>query len=246
MPTPFEAYITSADFSDTLRRLIRKTRQLPFSKAGSLRRPAIESYISDDDLIQQIKIHLIERQNQFTPDHGSIAAWAYTVAKNKLIDILRAEARRMDKASGRSASMPDEMDGCAHSDEPVDWRERPISYRSGIGNDRFSDIGDLGIGTEDLDLLQSRIRSALGRVSAVAVRAWHHFIPLPTWRSWLIEGDFPTEFPDADFPILTRAEQLGQLESLTGKPRNTLIQALNRAMRVLEQTSFARKLRELE
>jgi hypothetical protein len=191
-------------------------------------------------------MHLIERQSHFSPQHGSFDAWAYMVAKHKLIDILRAETRRPDKAYGHQV---EPYDG-ASDDATAGWTdggsEGHFIERSSIRSETHSDLEGLVISLEDIDLLRSHVRSALGRVSAVSVRAWHQFIPMPTWRSWLIEGDFPLDFPDWDFPTLTRAEQLSLLESITGRPRNTLIQALNRAMKVLEQTSFARKLRELE
>lgn len=47
------------------------------------------AYMDYDDVAQLIRIHFQEKINQWTPDKGSFEAWAATVAKNRIKNLIR-------------------------------------------------------------------------------------------------------------------------------------------------------------
>ncbi len=81
--------------------------------AGAVYATAVRS-ISDrsiaEDIVQETFLTLWNRAEQFDPMRGSLAAWLFTIARNRAVDRMRASGRRPGVVSISAARIGDETD----------------------------------------------------------------------------------------------------------------------------------------
>jgi RNA polymerase sigma-70 factor (ECF subfamily) len=81
--------------------------------AGAVYATAVRS-IADrgvaEDIVQETFLALWNRAEQFDPTRGSLAAWLFTIARNRAVDRLRAAGRRPGVVSISAARIGDETD----------------------------------------------------------------------------------------------------------------------------------------
>jgi RNA polymerase sigma-70 factor (ECF subfamily) len=119
-----------------------------------------------EEVVQETFLALWNRAELFDPTAGSLAAWLYTIARNRTVDRLRAAGRRPSLIPLSSAASGDEQD--------TQTLERLLSTGTVVG----AAIGALGPeGTVEARELRRTLRDALATMPelerTVIVLAYH-------------------------------------------------------------------------
>ncbi len=144
--------------------------------------PRLKSYLMKsgasaakaEDCVQDVMATVWHKAAQFDPSRAAVSTWIYTIARNRMIDILRRERRPEPEAMPWDhESEPDQADVYAAAEESrqlsTALAELPEKQRNLIQRAFYADLSHSEIAQETglpLGTIKSRIRLALDRLRA--------------------------------------------------------------------------------
>lgn len=144
--------------------------------------PRLKSYLMKsgasapkaEDCVQDVMATVWHKAAQFDPERAAVSTWVYTIARNRMIDILRRERRPEPEAMAwEEDSEPDQADVYAAAEESrilsAALAELPEKQRNLIQRAFYGDLTHSEIAQETglpLGTIKSRIRLALDRLRA--------------------------------------------------------------------------------
>lgn len=84
---------------------------------------------SAEEVVQEIFIKIWKGQNKFDPQKGKFSTWAFTIARNISIDLLRKQKDATYELQERDAL---QRDAASSTEDSVIWRERGKQVREAI------------------------------------------------------------------------------------------------------------------
>ena len=144
--------------------------------------PRLKSYLMKsgatpskaEDCVQDVMAPLWHKAAQFDPERAAVSTWIYTIARNRMIDMMRRERRPDPEAMPwDQEAEPDQAEVYAAAEEgrllSVALAELPEKQRSLIQRAFYGDLSHSEIALETglpLGTIKSRIRLALDRLRA--------------------------------------------------------------------------------
>lgn len=144
--------------------------------------PRLKSYLMKsgatpskaEDCVQDVMATLWHKAAQFDPERAAVSTWIYTIARNRMIDMMRRERRPDPEAMPwDQEAEPDQAEVYAAAEEgrllSVALAELPEKQRSLIQRAFYGDLSHSEIALETglpLGTIKSRIRLALDRLRA--------------------------------------------------------------------------------
>ena len=144
--------------------------------------PRLKSYLMKsgasapkaEDCVQDVMATVWHKAAQFDPERAAVSTWVYTIARNRMIDMLRRERRHEPEAMPWDEdSEPDQADVYAAAEDSrllsAALADLPEKQRSLIQRAFYGDLSHSEIALETglpLGTIKSRIRLALDRLRA--------------------------------------------------------------------------------
>jgi RNA polymerase sigma-70 factor (ECF subfamily) len=144
--------------------------------------PRLKSYLMKsganaskaEDCVQDVMATVWHKAAQFDPERAAVSTWVYTIARNRMIDMIRRERRPEPEAMPwNEEAEPDQADVYAAAEDSrllsAALAELPEKQRSLIKRAFYGDLSHSEIALETglpLGTIKSRIRLALDRLRA--------------------------------------------------------------------------------
>ena len=144
--------------------------------------PRLKSYLMKsganatkaEDCVQDVMATVWHKAAQFDPERAAVSTWVYTIARNRMIDMLRRERRPEPEAMPwNEDAEPDQADVYAAAEDSrilsAALAELPEKQRHLIQRAFYGDLSHSEIALETglpLGTIKSRIRLALDRLRA--------------------------------------------------------------------------------
>jgi RNA polymerase sigma-70 factor (ECF subfamily) len=137
----------------------------------------LRAHTEPEDVIQEVWCRAFERFDSFDPSHGSFRAWVFGIARNVMLEELRAAAKSserpdLDEIAAEATSISERV---ARNEsvqrllclsEHLPGRERQLLMYRGLEGLSYAEVGErLGLSSEAARSLWRRLRDRLAPVS---------------------------------------------------------------------------------
>jgi len=174
--------LTETDWSAVMLAVRDRRDRTAFASLFTHFAPRLKSYLMKsgasapkaEDCVQDVMATVWHKAAQFDPSRAAVATWVYTIARNRMIDILRRERRPDPEAMPwDQEAEPDQADIYEAAEESrllsAALAELPEKQRALIQRAFYGDLTHSQIAQETglpLGTIKSRIRLALDRLRA--------------------------------------------------------------------------------